>query len=169
MKRYITWTIGLVLVTLLLPQSTYSQSVKRQSIGSYGSNGFSNSAVLGQTIGQPYSTITYIGGEISLTPGFQQPIVYLKSKKEPELHFISLKTFPNPANAKFTIKSQELLKNVELQISDINGRLILSKQLSELSTYTVYCSSWQASMYFISVTSDNLPYKYSTKLILTNQ
>jgi len=169
MKRYITWTIGLVLVTLLLPQSTHSQSVKRQSVGSYGSNGFSNKSIVGQTIGQPYSTVTYTSSEINLTPGFQQPFLYIKGNKKPELHFISLKTFPNPASASFTLKSQDLLRNAQVLISDVNGRLILKKQLPELTTYTINCSSWTTSMYIISVTSDDLSYNYNTKLIITNQ
>ena len=168
MKRYLTWTIIIAVAAILLPQMSFGQSVKRQSIGSYGTNSFTNSAIIGQTIGQPYATNTYSGSVVSLTPGFQQPITYSKAKTTQDFLIVNLRAFPNPASANFTLKSQELLENVALTITDINGRLLLGKQLPELTTLTINCSVWQAGMYFITVESPNMQFRYSTKIIITN-
>lgn len=168
MRQYFAWSFIGVLGIMLLPQISLAQSVKRQSIGSYGSNGANNKAIIGQTIGQPYSTNTFISSEVNLTPGFQQPLSYQRVRITPELQVVSLKAFPNPAYSNFTIQSKEELENVELQVIDINGRLIFGKQLPKLTTHTINCSAWQTGMYFITVQPQDNQYRYSTKLIINN-
>lgn len=168
MTQFIKRTTYFILFTLMFSQISLAQSVKRQSIGSYGTSGVTNSTISGQTVGQPYATNSYNSDVISLTPGFQQPVSYNRDRPNPVLEIIALKVFPNPAIHNFTIKSQELLENVEIQVSDINGRLILNDQLSKLTSHSINCSTWQSSMYFITVASEDLQFRYSTKLIITN-
>ncbi len=167
MKKMLQWTMSLLIITLVLPQLCDAQGVKRQSIGSYGTNAVNESPVIGQTIGQPFSTGIYSDNVVSLAPGFQQPLTYKRSKEEPLLLTGSLGAFPNPATSDFTIQSTESLEEVVLNISDINGRKMLETQLPELKTHTVDCSSWQAGVYFVTVTSQNFPNGFITKIVKT--
>jgi hypothetical protein len=152
----------------LLSQDGATQSVKRQSIGSYGTNGLTGGTVFGQTIGQPFSTGIYSDNSISLAPGFQQPLTYKKGVRKAETLIITgLDAFPNPATGRFTVKSTKLLEDVEFIVSDINGRLLFEEHLSELNTHDVECSDWQAGMYFITVKAKNASNSFISKIIIT--
>jgi hypothetical protein len=151
-----------------------AQSIKRQSIGSYGTNGFSGSAVFGQTIGQPFSTQIYSQTGVSFVPGFQQPLSYLKNARKKEVKndagmFLTgeLDVFPNPARVNFTIQSSGLLEEALIKIMDINGRILIHKALPELSSYKVDCSSWQSGVYFISVTTPDAENNLNQKIIIS--
>lgn len=167
MIKFLTLTMSLLLLSLVLPQFSAAQSVKRQSIGSYGSNGFTGGAVIGQTIGQPFATTTYSDSEVSLAPGFQQPLTYKKAETVVDMKIMNVNVFPNPTITNFVIEPQEILEDVKLTIRDVNGRLFIEKQLVELSNYTVNCSGWQAGIYFISLSATSTNINYYLKIIIT--
>lgn len=167
MKKSLTWTLTVALFALLFPHIIIAQGIKRQNIGCYGSNGFTESAVVGQTAGQPYFTVIYSDNQVSLAPGFQQPVTYKKGKGSIEVTMESLDAFPNPASNNLTIASDDVLEDVELKVTDASGKLIVDKELPELTSLQVDCSGWQEGIYFISVNSKQSQDMFKTKIIIT--
>ena len=66
MKKFTKLTSRLFLFSLFLSQWSVAQSVKRQSIGSYSFNGYNDGIILGQTIGQTFSSGNIPDGELQL-------------------------------------------------------------------------------------------------------
>lgn len=161
------WIYCLMVMLVILPTSLIGQSVKRQTIGSYGTSGMNNNAIIGQTIGQPFATVIYSDSQVSFAPGFQQPMSYKKNTVSPLLDLMSVDVFPNPAQHGFKIESQEPLQDAKIQIADIQGRLIMSKQIAEFESLTVNSSSWESGVYFITILTKDSELKSCNKVLIT--
>lgn len=140
-----------------------AQSIKRQSIASNGSSALIDGISIQQTIGQSYFTAGYYDNETGLRPGFQQ---FSKFRlKSIQSTYLNLNVYPNPAAYSVTIQSEDIIKDVLLQVTDLQGKLIFTETIAELATYHINCESWQNGIYFITLC--NKKNKYSSKLIIT--
>jgi len=156
--------LSMVSLSLCVTLKSEAQSVKRQSIASSGSSALTDGVSVQQTIGQPYSTAGYYDKETSIHPGFQQFSVF---HLEPILStYLNLGVYPNPAAYAVTLESPDIIKDAFIQVTDINGKLLLSEKVAEMKTYSIHCEAWQNGSYFISL-YDTQNNKYSSKLIIT--
>lgn len=163
MKEKITKVSFCLLVSSCFFNSgAYSQSIKRQSIGSGGNEVYSEGMIIHQSIGQSYSTSTNYGNGISFMPGFQQTNSFRVEIIETKLN---LTLFPNPTAYSFSIESLDNLSDVSLEIFDANGKSILTEKVASLSKHTIICDAWKSGTYFINA-EDKTGKRYSSKLII---
>ena len=148
-------------VFIFFTVQTRSQTLQRQSVASGGTFMQTEGATIQQTVGQSYSTIPYYGTGITYRPGFQQPVFRIELIQSN----ITLNVFPNPATRLVTILSTELLKDALVQVADMNGKLLIHEQMSELKTYSFNCETWANGFYMIAV-SDSKKRQYSSKLVI---
>jgi len=151
----------IVFVLFAFFNQSIAQTLQRQSIGSGGGNILTDGTLIQQSIGQPFGTGTSYTNGISFRPGFQQPVF----KVNFIYSTISLKVFPNPASQMVTIQSQDLLKDIVIQVLDISGKLMIQEHISEFISYSFNCENWANGIYMISV-SDSGKNEYSSKLII---
>lgn len=156
----------MLLFLLVLPGVLCAQSIKRQSIGSYGSSGTTDMQIRGQTIGQPFSTSTYSDNKLGITPGFQQPESYIKYPHKNMNSTLEVVISPNPAYSSFSLVAKEETDNAQVLISNVNGETILEKEVLKLNTLHIDCSTWQPGIYCIRI---NIPKKgnlFNSKIII---
>lgn len=159
-KKQLTLTFFLALG---LAFSGQAQGIKRQSIGSHAASGYVGSVSIHETAGQAYGTPSYYNDVFGIRPGFQQPESFkiIESKNE-----LQLGVYPNPASYSFTIESEHLLNNTQLQVVDLNGKTVYNSSAEAFRHTKVDCSQWANGTYFISL-RDKENTLYSSKLIIT--
>jgi len=165
MENNFNWSVFLSVVLFFVTLQSEAQTIKRQSIGSYGSSTLSEGVLIRQTIGQPYFTAGYYGDEMGIRPGFQQPPNFSLVLINSTFNF-SLDVYPNPAAYSVTIESSDVINNALLQVVDMNGKQILNEKVAELKSYLINCELWSSGFYFITL-YDEQQNKYSSKLIIT--
>ncbi len=148
------------------PLINQAQSVKRECISSYGIIVTNENATFGQTVGQPYNTKAFYENETSILQGFQQPIVFkIENIDIKDTKKLNITVYPNPANYFITIQSKEIIEKSVILVTDLNGKLIFSEQVTQLLTYNLNCETWKNSTYIITI-SDINQNKSSLKLII---
>ena len=151
---------------ICLPFTLQAQSLQRQGISSYGSTVLTGGATLMQTVGQPYNTSASYGNEISVLPGFQQPVVFEIKDVTPEpLRRLDLNVYPNPATYYVTIESREFIEDSFIRVTDMQGKTILDRHVSNLQEHTINCETWANGIYVITVSDGNQTMS-SLKLII---
>ncbi|MFW5821499.1 MAG: T9SS type A sorting domain-containing protein [Bacteroidota bacterium] len=167
MKKQLFHYLLIPVILLISFTDVFGQGIKRQSIGSYGSGGSAGSIFVNQTVGQPFFTMAYNSSQLALTPGFQQPVTYAVKKSESLPSLSELEIFPNPATENFKISVPEVMEEVNLTVTDVNGRRIIEKKIPELFHYEVDCSRWENGLYFIIVSSGKKESNYISKIIIS--
>jgi hypothetical protein len=131
-----------------------AQSVKRQCISSFGSTSFTADVLIQQTSGQSFSTFN-TGNQTILFQGFQQPATPVgKAINTLPSNWIDLNVYPNPASDYIKIQNNDVIDLAEIKVSDINGRIIFSENVFQLSDHTINCGLWDNGIYFIIITND---------------
>ena len=170
MNRKYTKKILHILPALLLLftvfNRTEAQSLKRACIPACGSTSAAGSVQICQTTGQCFATVPYGENSMAVLPGFQQPRAYAIKKINTEAsRLLRLHVFPNPATVNLTVKSDESLDNILLQITDFNGRIILSQTLSCLLIHKIDCESWRSGAYLLTVSDSQNNYAFYKVII----
>lgn len=148
-----------------LPSLSQAQSVRRQSISSYGGVASGNGTI-SQTGGQPYATSGSSANGFTVLPGFQQPVSFaVEHVIQQSLRRLDLKVYPNPAVYSLSIESNEVIEQASIQVVDIQGKVMLSELVSQLQQYKIDCETWKTGSYLITV-SDGKQSKSSFKLII---
>jgi hypothetical protein len=155
MKQYLLnrkWLgYGIFAALLMLPLNNYAQSIKRQSISSYGSSVVTENVLIGQTAGQSYHTAVSVGGT-TVSPGFQQPQLFsVKEIGDPVFRTLDVMVYPNPASHSITISSEKEIEQSIIRVTDINGKYLLSEKVPVLFSYTMDCASWANGVYLITI------------------
>ncbi len=157
MKKTITQSllfIGALLIMLLSGQESYAQSIVRQSITSYGSSKAVGNHSFSQTVGQPYSTKA--SNDQTTLPGFQQPVSMKIEKMEPTpIEELDVYIYPNPAKYSLFIKSKQTIEEGIVKVTNTQGTVVYSKQLSSLVNHEISCDSWSPGVYLISIQNSN--------------
>jgi hypothetical protein len=160
---------GSIVLFGMIPYNSFSQSVKRQSISSYGAaNHEGNNVMVSSTAGQSYNSSGSTIGEISLLPGFQQSSTFsVEEVINPEpFRTLNLTAFPNPATYSVTLHSTEEITSSIIRVIDSNGREVFNDKVTALSSYSIDCGYWNNGIYFITVTDDADNFK-TLKLIIS--
>lgn len=148
----------LLLCLFIFSNSSFlqAQSIKRESISSYGATGVIDKLLIEQTAGQPYFTYNEAtGNNISVLSGFQQPnILKLTNKNEEVLKISDISVFPNPAKSTATIHSEELIESSTIHIRSVLGKTVLLEKVENLHRYKINCSNWEDGIYFITIGDD---------------
>ena len=77
-----------------------------------------------------------------------------------ENEMASVTVFPNPSNGLFTLKFPNEIKSVEIEITDLYGRVLLKKAVNEISQFEINLTSFANGMYIVKCTTP-----YATKTI----
>lgn len=166
MKKSLTCFAALAVLSAAFINQTAAQGIKRQCIGSYGSGSVTERTFIGQTIGQPYSTVTYNDGKVRFSPGFQQGIFF--SLRMPDLLPVqkNLNIFPNPSSGSIFVSPAENIENAVVQVSDVNGRVVLKESVSDFQNYHIDCSRLRNGIYFVTIYNGNR-FHSNSKLIIS--
>lgn len=157
---------GFFVALITLPLNNYAQSIKRQSISSYGSSVVTENVLIGQTAGQSYHTAVSVNG-ITVSPGFQQPQLFsLKEIGDPVFRTLDVLVYPNPASHSITISSETEIKQSIIRVTDVNGKYLLSEKVPNLFSYTMNCASWANGVYLITI-QDSLKNSKTLRLIIS--
>ena len=141
-----------LVLLVFIPINNQAQSIKRQCISSYGAIITTDNTAFMQTVGQPYNTGASSGNTTAILQGFQQPVVFnVEAINSGPLKNLYLNVFPNPAAYSVTIQSDESIENSLIKVTDLNGKIILSEQVTQLRTYDINCGAWKNGIYIITV------------------
>lgn len=147
---------GGVSAFLLFPLTNYGQSVKRQSISSYGASGNVAGAFISQTGGQSYATTNLNQEKGMVLQGFQQYNNFaLKIEGPLNRENLDMEIYPNPATQAFIISSKKAMENYTITIADSWGKIVLSEYINDIMRYQVNCESYSNGIYFITVKNSN--------------
>ena len=159
--------VWLLLISIAVSNTCLSQTIIRQSISSYGGSSLNECILFSNTTGQCYNTITLSETDISVLPGFQQPNTFsVEEIKEQQNNTINIEVFPNPASFSFTIKNEGKSILTNLNVTDINGREIFFKKISDSVINIIDCSNWENGIYLINISDINCNNK-SLRLIIS--
>lgn len=148
-KKWLSY--GIFAFFLALPYNDYAQSIKRQVISSYGAVGVTDNVLISQTAGQAFNT-TVSSDNTTVTAGFQQPNIFsLEEISAPAVKNLNVMVYPNPARQSITIASTEEIEKSIIQVTDVNGRSILSQKVVNLLSHNINCATWANGVYFITI------------------
>jgi hypothetical protein len=112
----------------------YGQQISSDVIASSGDNFTSSSGIsLSFSIGECV-TETFSGSTVILSQGFQQGYYEVVSLSVNENIQVDMNVFPLPATDFITIELGEQGEKYYAEIYDINGRIVLSEELTSEST-----------------------------------
>lgn len=162
---------GPVLIIACLPlfcavSKVAAQELSRQSIGSIGVSTYSGNIYFGQSVGQPYNTVTFATAPVHVRPGFQQPIAIQHEYIQSDMN-VTMNVFPNPATASVTIRSEEFIDHAVILVRDNYGNAMIHENIDAFRNYSFNCESWPAGLYFITIRDSNANAQYLSKLLIT--
>ncbi|MGZ4049313.1 MAG: T9SS type A sorting domain-containing protein [Bacteroidia bacterium] len=145
----------LLLLFILTRISAHAQSISISVIGSYGNYNSISVGSLSSSLGEPMVSTRNASSNI-ITEGFEQPDDLLPLSIH---NFIAddvdFKAYPNPFYNKLIIESTFFNKDVELIITDITGREILSIQNNAVfnnnDQLQIETSSFKSGVYFFTI------------------
>ena len=139
--------------------NVFSQSLHHQMISAQGKSIIlNNGMLLSQTIGQQ-SPIGYQTNGITLGQGFQQShwVKYVNSNTSVN---IATTTYPNPFISTVNFEfSQPLKETIEIDVFDVNGRLIFQdKKRATDSVLSVELPQLASNNYLVRLSAPNYTY-----------
>lgn len=139
------------LLLVVIASESYSQSIARQSINSFGTSTFTDGYRISETVGQAYITKTGGIGSLVFHPGFQQQMVAGKKVviTSEEMH---IEFFPNPASSLLRILPSRVIERALITVVDMNGKVISESEHAMLGETSFDVSAWPSGLYSIRVT-----------------
>lgn len=145
MKYSTTGLTGFILLNSLL---SFCQSNTVSSGGESNGTGGTASYSVGQI---EYQQFTGSGGSVNL--GVQQPYLIEETNVLNELgEMINVIIGPNPITDQLSIRSESEYV-FQLNISDLNGKIILKEQLFKKETL-ISMSQWASGVYYLQINVD---------------
>ena len=143
-------------------QACTGQAIAPELISSSGESYSNSSGSLSWTMGEPV-TATDNTGNYYLTQGFQQPssIVVTAINNPPNVQR-SVSVYPNPVTSSIYIQG-EGNEQLQIQLMDMNGKLILSKMLSN-SENQLDLSAFANGVYLLKVYDTQNQFIQSVKI-----
>jgi len=123
MKYFVTF-IAVVTGFLFFNKTCYGQQVVTTSGGQFESQNLSVS----HTIGEPLTT-TFIGNDIILTQGFQQPGLKVTSIKSKTVSQYAFNLYPNPVKYELTISGQKTSEVFLVIITNSAGTVLFNEKI----------------------------------------
>jgi len=104
------------------------QSISPQVIASAGTHYTGSNAQLSWTVGEPVIT-TVSNGSNTITQGFHQTLLNPVSVEEQTVAGVNVSVFPNPTSDKLNISLVNNLKDLQMDLFDMNGKLLESRKI----------------------------------------
>ena len=145
----------LLLIFILTRINGYSQSISISVIGSYGNYSAVSSGSLSSSMGESMISTRIVPSDI-ITEGFEQPDDLLPLSIHNFIaNDIDFKAYPNPFYNTLMVESTFFEKNVEVRITDITGRVVLS--ITNSSTFgnknqvQIETGNFKSGVYFFTI------------------
>lgn len=121
------------------------------------SNPVCNTVNLSQWVGNSnvkimFETVHRRGNNLFIDNIFVTPAINVNDQELSNAEGISI--YPNPGNNVFQVKSDQQLKNPELQIYNPNGKMILKQIKSSATEWTITTGQLPAGLYMLRIISD---------------
>lgn len=130
----------------------FSQSVKRQSINSWGNSTYVDGKSLKQTAGQPSNTAEFKGEKITFRQGFQQIQSHnTVSKTKATESSCQLSLYPNPIVSEALLIVPLKTKSYSIWIYDMLGKVIYSDKNISIEKTTLQSKDFISGEYFVKV------------------
>lgn len=136
----------LLFTVVLSGFSAQGQSLSNEVIGSAGSFQTASDANLSWTLGE-VMTDTYATGSNQLTQGFHQPTS--SHSGLPHFEDVSAHVYPNPSSGIYYLELTNSPGDVEIQIVDIQGKLVQTTTLNALGSNTIDLSTVESGLYIL--------------------
>jgi hypothetical protein len=136
----------------------FAQSISPQSINSSGTSMSQSNGSLSFTVGElVVLSLTDTEGN-TLGGGFTSgATISTASIQEPDGAVLNVKVYPNPTTDLITVAIQETkLSYVEIEITDMNGKVISSEKYTGIAKNVgINSSSWNIGTYFLKLKGEN--------------
>lgn len=164
--KFRIWLFKVGAIIMLFSTNSFSQTIARQSISSYGSTSSADGHLYSQTVGQAYNTENL--KDTKVTQGFLQPVSYTIEKMIQNVDKeLKIRLYPNPAHHSVMLKSTTELKEAFLEVSNLQGKIIFKEKIHNLKEHVINCSLWSAGIYIIKIQDDSNKHSVN-KLIISN-
>lgn len=143
----------LIIILVFAGFTLYGQQISSDVIVSSGDNFTSSSGIsLSFSIGESV-TETFSGSTVTLSQGFQQGYYEVIPLSINETIQVDMNVFPLPASDYITIELGEIGEKYFAEIYDINGRTVLSEELTSEST-NLNLMNFSTGTYILVVTDN---------------
>ena len=140
------------------------QSISPQVIASAGTHYSAGSAQLSWTIGEPVITTVSNGSNI-ITQGFHQTQLNSVTVEEQTIAGLNVTVFPNPTADVLNINLVNNLKDLQLDLFDMNGKLLQARKIgSAESNLQISMSEYARANYLLRVYSIDGSVNYTYKV-----
>jgi hypothetical protein len=168
-QKYNMGTIRPLIATLLLVfvvTASYSQSIARQSINSFGGSAVADGYRISATVGQAYITQSEKSGPLVFHPGFQQQMIAGKKEVIINGEELNIKFFPNPASTEFRIIPSQVIGQAVISVLDMNGKVISETIHNQLRDTSINVSDWPAGLYAIRIADQQAHETFSARILI---
>ena len=148
---------------LFIATSSSAQNMLRQSMGDMSSFKTSSNLHVQQSVGQVYPIYSISQDKTYYNPGFIQP--GFKAHQVPSIP-THLSLYPNPTQSQFRVSSDRMMQQVRISVTDLNGREIFGKELTEFQSIDINCSEWAKGLYLVNIIEYGLG-TYTSKVIIS--
>jgi hypothetical protein len=154
--RYFSLYVFLILFSMGMKGQTNS-ALHNSTISTSGSTvTLSNNFVVQQSIGQQGPIGLVSTSDIQVRQGFIQPSVLKAMLYESDNTELQATIFPNPTSDHLTISFDEIVdSDINIYLYDVNGRLVLNKEVYGLFDIQFSVLHLQTGNYFLIATSDS--------------
>lgn len=143
-----------VLLLLLTPLLSTSQSVTPQVVSTAGTEFYSSDVHLTWTLGESFST-TLKSESLMITQGFHQTWLLVTSMDDVEVsESVEISVYPNPTAQILHIKWAGFQADVEALLVDVNGKVLHSQRLRwEGGTSSIDMTGLATATYFLRLSA----------------
>jgi hypothetical protein len=137
-----------------------SLCLAQQVVSTSGGHSENSSAKISWTIGEPVIS-TLSNGSYILTQGIHQSKLLIDAVEELIISGLEISAFPNPVNEVINLKviylttdrPDMLRKKISFQLFDMNGKVLIKKQIESTET-VIQMNGYAPSSYFLKVMLD---------------
>ncbi len=140
------------------------QSISPQVIASAGTHYSAGNAQLSWTIGEPVITTVSNGSNI-ITQGFHQTLLTTTAVEEQTVAGVNVSVFPNPTADVLNINLVNNLKDLQLDLFDMNGKLLQARKIGAVEgNVQISMNEYARANYLLRVYSIDGSVNYTYKV-----
>ena len=145
---------------MFLVNTSFSQEIIRENIGSSGDSKKNNNIHLNQSVGQQSAINgTVSNNNLALRQGFQQPVFRIEKNTLIDVPELDLVVFPNPFKYDISVKfDKEPTEKIDVLVFDVRGRLIKKIDFDPLIEITIPCKELARGSYLLNIRTSNKQY-----------
>lgn len=147
MKKKTALVFAAILIYLFPGKAQIIMADVITTSGDYFKN---SSSSLSWTLGEPVIE-TFNTTSNCLTQGFQQVFFTITAIEKDDELIEKINVFPNPSKGIINIISEAIYKEIQVELSDIGGKLIFKKSFNS-NQGQIDLSSYSNSFYFLKIT-----------------